>query len=262
MLQKWRDHGAITCAGYILGFPGDTKESILRDIEIIKRELPVDILEFFFLDPPARLGGPQGPLAARGLDGRRPQQIRSQPPRLASFQDVGRGMGRRLSRRLGGVLHARAYPHDPAARRQPIGSACSNSITSTLLWFNTMIPFEGVHPLEGGMIRQKFRRDRRHGLPLESPLVVLSAPIRAKLSARRGYWSVYRRFKTILKEVKAGAGPVDLHRSRHRAAARERKRSARSLSRDQRRRGGARAQAPRRCHPRRDEARSRGCQLS
>src|SRR5207253_9993150 len=51
MLQKWGEHGAITCAGYILGFPGDTKESILRDIEIIKRELPVDILEFFFLTP-------------------------------------------------------------------------------------------------------------------------------------------------------------------------------------------------------------------
>ena len=51
MLQMWRNHGAITYAGYILGFPADTKESILRDIEIIKRELPVDILEFFFLTP-------------------------------------------------------------------------------------------------------------------------------------------------------------------------------------------------------------------
>ena len=51
MLQKWRNHGAITCAGYIIGFPADTKESILRDIEIIKRELPLDILEFFFLTP-------------------------------------------------------------------------------------------------------------------------------------------------------------------------------------------------------------------
>ncbi len=47
MLQKWREHGATTYAGYILGFPGDTKESILRDIEIMKRELPLDILEFF-----------------------------------------------------------------------------------------------------------------------------------------------------------------------------------------------------------------------
>ncbi|MGF6605034.1 tRNA A37 methylthiotransferase MiaB, partial [Paraburkholderia sp. GAS448] len=51
MLQKWRAHGAITYAGYIIGFPADTKESILRDIEIIKRELPIDILEFFMLTP-------------------------------------------------------------------------------------------------------------------------------------------------------------------------------------------------------------------
>jgi len=51
MIQKWREHGAITYAGYILGFPSDTKESILRDVEIIKRELPLDILEFFFLTP-------------------------------------------------------------------------------------------------------------------------------------------------------------------------------------------------------------------
>ena len=51
MLQQWRAHGAITYAGYIIGFPGDTKETILRDVEIIKRELPLDILEFFYLTP-------------------------------------------------------------------------------------------------------------------------------------------------------------------------------------------------------------------
>jgi radical SAM superfamily enzyme len=51
MLQKWREDGAITCAGYILGFPDDSKASILRDIEIIKRELPLDILELFYLTP-------------------------------------------------------------------------------------------------------------------------------------------------------------------------------------------------------------------
>ena len=41
----------MTYAGYILGFPTDTPESIARDIEIIKKELPIDILEFFFLTP-------------------------------------------------------------------------------------------------------------------------------------------------------------------------------------------------------------------
>jgi radical SAM superfamily enzyme len=37
MLQAWKAQGIITWAGYILGFPGRHAESILRDIEIIKR---------------------------------------------------------------------------------------------------------------------------------------------------------------------------------------------------------------------------------
>jgi radical SAM superfamily enzyme YgiQ (UPF0313 family) len=41
----------LTMAGFITGFPKDTPESILRDVEIIKRELPVDLLEIFFLTP-------------------------------------------------------------------------------------------------------------------------------------------------------------------------------------------------------------------
>ena len=51
MLLAWKKHPVFINAGYILGFPNDTRESILHDIEIIKRELPIDILYFFFLTP-------------------------------------------------------------------------------------------------------------------------------------------------------------------------------------------------------------------
>jgi len=51
MLQAWKKAGVITYAGYIIGFPNDTKASIRRDIEIIKEELPIDIMEFFILTP-------------------------------------------------------------------------------------------------------------------------------------------------------------------------------------------------------------------
>ena len=51
MLQAWRSRGVLTQAGYIVGFPADTPESIERDIRTIQRELPVDILEFFMLTP-------------------------------------------------------------------------------------------------------------------------------------------------------------------------------------------------------------------
>ena len=45
------DARIITYCGYITGFPNDTPESIKRDVEIVKKELPLDILEFFFLTP-------------------------------------------------------------------------------------------------------------------------------------------------------------------------------------------------------------------
>ena len=50
MLLAWKAVGCLTYAGFILGFPGDTPEFV-RDIEIIRRELPLDLLEFFCLTP-------------------------------------------------------------------------------------------------------------------------------------------------------------------------------------------------------------------
>jgi hypothetical protein len=38
-------------AGFIMGLPGDTPETIHRDIQIIQKELPVDLLEFTMLTP-------------------------------------------------------------------------------------------------------------------------------------------------------------------------------------------------------------------
>jgi radical SAM superfamily enzyme YgiQ (UPF0313 family) len=51
MLHAWHAVNVVTLAGYILGFPSDTPESILRDIRTIQRELPIDVLEFFMLTP-------------------------------------------------------------------------------------------------------------------------------------------------------------------------------------------------------------------
>jgi len=51
MLLAWKEQGIMTLAGYILGFPADTPATIRRDIAIIQRELPIDVLEFFYLTP-------------------------------------------------------------------------------------------------------------------------------------------------------------------------------------------------------------------
>jgi hypothetical protein len=75
-------------------------------------------------------------------------------------------------------------------------------VFSTILWFSLMIPLEKVHPLEGGMFRLKFRRDRRHGMPVESALTFYPRHLRDLARKAWGYWSIYRRCKAILNEVR------------------------------------------------------------
>ena len=51
LLLEWRKRRVITYCGYIIGFPNDTPESLVKRIQIIQRELPLDILEFSILTP-------------------------------------------------------------------------------------------------------------------------------------------------------------------------------------------------------------------
>jgi hypothetical protein len=53
------------------------------------------------------------------------------------------------------------------------------------------------------VLRLKFRRDRRSGLPIESPFVFYPRLARDTLRKLHGYWSIYRQFQAILKGVKA-----------------------------------------------------------
>ena len=200
MLQKWRDHGAITYAGYILGFPGDSKESILRDIEIIKRELPLDILEFFFLTP---------------LPGSEDHKVLWQK---GSWMDPDMNkydLNHRVSHhpRMSDAEWEEAYRAAWVAYYTPEhvrtilrrSAACRlgrpGTTLTTILWFYLMIAFEGVHPLEGGAVRQKFRRDRRHGLPLESAFLFYPRYVGETAVKMWRYWSVYRRFNAMLEEA-------------------------------------------------------------
>jgi hypothetical protein len=200
MLQKWREHGALTYAGYILGFPGDTKESILRDIEIIKRELPLDILEFFFLTP---LPGSEdhavllkqgawmdSDLNKYDLDHRVSHHSQMSD---TEWEDAYRAAWQAYYT----PDHVRSILRRVAANR--LGRP--STTLSTILWFYLMVAYEGVHPLEGGAFRMKFRRDRRHGLPRENPLIFYPRYLGEIVRKAWGYWSVYRRHKKTLNEV-------------------------------------------------------------
>jgi hypothetical protein len=202
MLQKWRDHGAITCAGYILGFPGDRKDSILRDIEIIKRELPLDILELFYLTP---------------LPGSEDHKVLWQSGTWMDPDMNKYDLAHRVTHhaKMSDAEWEEAYDAAWAAWYTPEhirtilrrAAACKvgrpKTTLSTLLWFKLVHEFEGVHPLEGGAFRLRFRRDRRFGMPIENPLVFYSRYAAEILLKARRYLKVYRACKAIYEQVMA-----------------------------------------------------------
>jgi hypothetical protein len=200
MLQKWREHGAITCAGYIIGFPNDTKESVLRDIEIIKRELPLDILELFHLTPlpgseDHKVQLQQGVWMDADLNKYDLYHRVAHHPKMsdAEWDEVYRAAWESFY----SFDHIRAVLRRVAAN--PHGRP--QTTLSTLLWFKLMTIFEDVHPLEGGAFRRKSRLDRRDGLPLESRFVFYPRYLAETVVKAWRYWSVYRRARAILEDV-------------------------------------------------------------
>ena len=97
MFQAWKEAGIVTYAGFIMGLPGDTPQTIKRDIEIIQKELPVDVLEFTMLTPAAGLGGPPEALREGRLDGPRPQQIRPRDRHGRASEDEPRSGSRPIA---------------------------------------------------------------------------------------------------------------------------------------------------------------------
>ncbi len=202
MLQMWRNHGAITYAGYILGFPADSKESIARDIEIIKRELPVDILEFFFLTP---LPGSEDHkiLWTKGI-WMDPDMNKYDLNHRVSHHGTMSDQDWEAAYRLAWDTfytpdHIRTILRRTCA--SPLGRP--GTTLSTILWFYLMILYEGVHPLEGGALRRKFRRDRRQGMPLENPLLFYARYWAGTVRKAWRYLKVYRQTKAMLNEALA-----------------------------------------------------------
>ena len=119
LLLAWKAVGAVTYAGYILGFPNDTPESIRRDIGIIQRELPIDMMEFFCLTPLPGSEDHQNSLSQGGRHGPRHEQIRHRARGGRACQDDLHAMAGDLPHRLGFVLHARTSgTHHAPGRRE------------------------------------------------------------------------------------------------------------------------------------------------
>jgi radical SAM superfamily enzyme YgiQ (UPF0313 family) len=169
MLLEWKKVGCFTYAGYILGFPVDTPESIVRDIKIIQRELPLDLLEFFCLTP---LPGSEDhkKLAAAGI-AMDPDMNKYDLEHVVTAHPTMSKADWERAYRLAWETYYTPEHMETVMRRAVATGISPGKMMFLLLWFYGCVTIEKIHPLEGGYLRRKVRRDRRPGMPIESPFV-------------------------------------------------------------------------------------------
>ena len=199
MLLAWKEQGVATYAGYILGFPDDTPEKIRRNIEIIKKELPLDLIEFFFLTP---LPGSEDhqKLLNSGV---------WMDPDLNKYD-----LNHRVTHHpvMSDEEWEQVYldcwkqfytpEHIETVIRR--GVACglkSHQLMLGLGAFYGSIFYEKTHPLETGLLRRKVRTQRRYGMKLENPLIFYPRRAVEHVVTIASWLSLYLRLSAIHRKV-------------------------------------------------------------
>lgn len=192
MLLDWKAQGIITMAGYILGFPSDTPETIRRDIAIIQEELPLDVIEFFCLTP---LPGSEDHqvLWKKGIEMDPDLNIYDVEHVCTAHPKMSKREWEDIYREAWSLYytpkHMKTLLRRAAATGVPMGS-----LVKILVSFSTTVRLEKLHPLQSGLLRLKHPSERRPGLAREKP------------------WIFWPRFalETLVKHVKLAGSIVSL----------------------------------------------------
>ncbi len=199
MLQAWKSHGCTTAAGYILGFPTDTPSSIAHDIEILKKELPVDIVEFFILTP---LPGSedhqqlyeQGVWMDPDMNIYDLEHVTMAHPNMTKVELAE--VYRTAWRSYYTWDHMETLMRRAAASGEPVVK-----LMFLLFCFYGCIMFEGIHPLEGGLVRWRGRQSRRPSMPVESAWTFYPKQIRIAVTRSWQWCSLAWKLNQLRRKV-------------------------------------------------------------
>jgi radical SAM superfamily enzyme YgiQ (UPF0313 family) len=201
MILAWKAVGIWTYAGYILGFPNDTPESARRDIEIIKKEMPLDVLEFFFLTP---LPGSEDHkvLWSKGAPLDPDLNKYDLEHALTPHAHMSKAEWEKLYRDSWEIYYTPEHIETILRRAQAYGINILR-LAQIILWFAQSLTIERVHPLQGGFVRLKARHERRPELPLEPALTFYPALLWEMLvkhiRVAKAAWGIFRIYRKVAK---------------------------------------------------------------
>jgi radical SAM superfamily enzyme YgiQ (UPF0313 family) len=203
LFLEWRKRKVITYAGYILGFPNDTPERLLRDIETVQRELAIDMLEFFVLTPlPGSADHKQLYTAGVWMD---PDMNKYDLEHVTTHHSTMSDAEWQAVYRQAFDLYYSPEHIERMFRRAKASGIKIVRLVNHIMQFYFTFKQEKVHPLQGGLFRRKIRRQRRSGLPLENPMVFYPRRLREIAATHWNlvayYWFLHRMRKKVERDT-------------------------------------------------------------
>lgn len=167
MLLEWKRYPVVLTAGYIIGFPNDTRASILHDIDVVKTELPIDILSMTVLTP---LHGSEDHVKAvrEGIwldPDLNKYDLTHAVTKHPNFAD---GELDRVFREAYLRFYTPEHARTVLRRAAALGSSKPMTTANRLILYGWGSRLNQIFSLDLGLFRLKYRRDRRPGRPLES----------------------------------------------------------------------------------------------
>ncbi|MFW6028231.1 MAG: B12-binding domain-containing radical SAM protein [bacterium] len=200
MLLQWKRHPVVITAGYILGFPNDTRDSILHDIEVLKRELPIDLIYFTNLTPLPGCEDHQK-MSREGVWMDPDLNKYDLNHRVTHHQTMSDAEWDKVYAEVWERFYTFEHMETILRRMTALGSNKKLTTVNRLLWYRDIYRLYGCHPLEAGFKRIKRRHDRRHGMALENPVVFYArywgSEIRNISSMLMTYWRLRRTLRKI-----------------------------------------------------------------
>ncbi|QUD90095.1 B12-binding domain-containing radical SAM protein [Phenylobacterium montanum] len=200
MFLAWKQHSLVIICGYIIGFPHDTKASILHDIEILKRELPIDILYLNYLTPlPGSEDHRRMVDAGTWMDGDMNKYDLNH--RVAHHPVMSDEDWESAYREAHASFYSFDHMRTVIRRMAALGSNMKLITCGLLTAYREIVRLEGVAKLEGGLVRIKDRRQRRPGRPIESPLVFYPKYLAHLASTGISAYATWFRLKRFMRKT-------------------------------------------------------------
>ncbi len=198
MLLAWKKYPIVITAGYIVGLPEDTKESVARDIETIKRELPLD--HIYFTNLTALPGSAdhkrlvdEGEWLSSDLNQYDTHHCVTKHPKMS--EQEWRDANREAWRRFYTMEHMQTI----LKRMIALGSNKKFTTIHRLVLYSYYGKNSSIHPMDGGILRLKVRRDRRPTMKRERRRVFYPRYVAEVLGSTVGMLGVYLRLTRFLK---------------------------------------------------------------